>query len=137
MCVSNLQSPSSSYFGASFAPATGLFISGLVMTPESIRDIYWQAYGEAGDWNASSGQPVVQEQMQIHGWAAVLKHAREHYEQEMERLRDETRTVRRENAFMGRRLTQTEEAFRQLESAYNELLGGVVKNIAADAQRVN
>jgi hypothetical protein len=60
--------------------------------PEQARDIYYEALHKA-DLRGTTGQPCVQEQMQLMAWEAVIKAIRTHYEQENERLRNEVRTL--------------------------------------------
>jgi hypothetical protein len=60
------------------------------MSPAEIEAVYWKALGEH-DWHESSAKPFVQKQQQEKAWEAVIRYARQHYEVELERLREENR----------------------------------------------
>jgi len=65
------------------------------VTPQEAEAIYWKAQKDFSDaWLESSGKPLVQAQMQEVAWEAVIKALRKHYEEELERLREENRMLK-------------------------------------------
>ena len=63
-----------------------------VITAADLERIYFETY-RAGPWNLPERR-IVQRELLDACWTAVLGAARKHYETELERLREENRTLK-------------------------------------------
>jgi hypothetical protein len=63
------------------------------LSPEDVERLYWVEMRNQ-DWVTTAGKPDLQRQNHINVWTAVIAAIRKPYQLELERLREEVRSLR-------------------------------------------